>query len=86
MYAKVEMKTWQNIQQKREANIKQKNKDGRTPLFNACSSGNKDLIEYLVEHKAEINNENKNGETPLFYALKSENKDLVEYLKKQGAV
>jgi len=55
-------------------------------LFNACSSGNKDLVEYLVEHKAEINNENKNGETPLFYALKSENKDLVEYLKKQGAV
>jgi len=35
--------------------INHENKDGTSPLFNACYSGNKDLVEYLVKHGANIN-------------------------------
>ena len=38
-----------------KTNINKENKYGRTPLFNACERGNKDLVEYLVEHGADIN-------------------------------
>jgi len=44
-------------------------------LFDACRIGNKDLVEYLVEHGEDINKENKDGETPLSKACKSGNKD-----------
>ncbi|KAL6617343.1 ankyrin repeat-containing domain protein [Neocallimastix sp. 'constans'] len=55
--------------------------NGKTPLFDVCRSGNKDLVEYLVvKHDADINNENRHGETPLFDACESGNKDLVENL------
>jgi len=33
---------------------KKENKYGETPLFNACESGNKYLVEYLVKHEAVI--------------------------------
>ncbi|KAL6604296.1 ankyrin repeat-containing domain protein [Neocallimastix sp. 'constans'] len=60
--------------------------DGKAPLFKACESGKKDLIEYLVvKHKIDINKETKNDKTPLLNAIRSENKDLVEYLIENGA-
>ena len=40
----------------------------RTPLFNACSSGNEALVKYLIEQGTDINKESKYGETPLFNA------------------
>jgi len=46
--------------------------------------GNKDRVEYLVEHGADINKENKYNKISLFKA-KSGNKDLVEYLVKHGS-
>ena len=60
-------------------------KNGESPLFDACQSGKKDLVEYLVEHKAEINTKNELGETPLFKACESGKKDIVEYLVDHGA-
>ena len=53
--------------------------DCETPLFDACESGNKELVEYLVEHGLDINKENEDDETPLLIDCESENKDLVEY-------
>ncbi|KAG4097330.1 hypothetical protein H8356DRAFT_422729 [Neocallimastix lanati (nom. inval.)] len=47
--------------------------------------GNKDRVEYLVEHGADINKENKYNKISLFKAIKSGNKDLVEYLVKHGS-
>ena len=43
--------------------INHENKNGKSLLFNACFSGNKYLVEYLVELGADINKEvKKNGE------------------------
>jgi len=55
------------------------------PLFDACRSGNKELVEYLLKNGTYINKENKNGITPLLYSCISGNKELVEYLLKNGA-
>ena len=38
---------------------KEKNRDGETPLFNACLSGNEDVVKYLVEHGTDINKKSK---------------------------
>ena len=57
-----------------------KNKDNQTPLFNACRSGNKNLVKYLVEPRTSIDIEDRYGETPLFDACASGNKDLIKYL------
>jgi len=46
----------------------------RSPLFCGWSNGNKELIEYLVEHTADINKEDRNGVTPLFNTYVSKNK------------
>ena len=54
-------------------------------LFDACRSGNKELVEYLLKNGTYINKENKNGITPLLYSCISGNKELVEYLLKNGA-
>jgi len=51
------------------ADINKENIFGEIPLFKACKSGNKDIVEYLVEQveqRANINKENEIGETPLF--------------------
>jgi len=37
------------------ADINIENESGETPLFNACSSGNENLVKYLIEHGADIN-------------------------------
>ena len=42
-------------------------------LFDACRIGNKDLVEYLVEHGEDINKEDENGLIPLFYACNNGN-------------
>jgi len=81
------------------ADINKENKNGETPLFNACIIGNKAVVKWLVEHGADMNKENKDGETPFFYAcychytrkgffssyMVSGDKVLVEYLIEHGA-
>jgi ankyrin repeat protein len=37
------------------AYINKENRNGEIVLFIACKSGNKDLVEYLVEHGADLN-------------------------------
>ena len=48
--------------------------NGNTPLFTAIESGNKNLVEYLVEHRVDINKENNKGKTPLLMAIRRGNK------------
>ena len=54
-------------------------------MFNACSSGNKRLVKYLVEHGADINIPNNTDRTPLFNACFIKNEELVKYLVEIGA-
>ncbi|ORX77404.1 ankyrin, partial [Anaeromyces robustus] len=44
------------------------------------SSGNEDIVKYLIEHRTDINKENIYGYTPLFNACSSGNEDIVKYL------
>jgi len=60
--------------------IIRENEDDESLLFNACESGNKDLVKYLLENGADINKDDILGETVLFDACESGNKDLVKYL------
>jgi len=58
---------------------------GKTPLFNACRSGNKAIVTCLVEHGADVNKENNCGKTPLFIACKSGKDVIAKYLIENGA-
>jgi len=54
-------------------------------LFNACESGIKEAVKYLVEHGADINKENKFGWTPIFIACQKGHINIVKYLVEHGA-
>ena len=54
------------------------NKNGRTFLFYACESGNKNLVKYLIELGADINKENENGKITFFMACNNGNKNLIK--------
>ena len=50
------------------ADINKDDKDGFTPLFDACSNGNIHMVRFLIENGANINKQCNNGQTPLFNA------------------
>ncbi|TDL25830.1 ankyrin [Rickenella mellea] len=50
--------------------------DGRTPLHWAASSGSKDIVIYLIDHKAEIDKQDSSGWTPLHISCKPFNLSL----------
>eukprot|EP00833_Pecoramyces_ruminatium_P002196 jgi/Orpsp1_1/1176228/evm.model.c7180000056874.1 len=58
---------------------------GENPLFDACLTGNENMVKYLIEHGADINKENHRWETPLFRACSTGNENLVKYLIEHGA-
>jgi len=52
-----------------ETNINKKNNSDATLLFDACSSGNLNIIKYFVEHGVYINKTNDKGTTPLIFCF-----------------
>ena len=69
-------------------------RDGLTPFMYACSSGNHELVKYLLgEHASQdeksvarvINERSDTGETCLMYAIESGNVDTVALLCDHGA-
>ena len=52
--------------------INKENILGITPIFNACGSGNLNLVKYLVELGVDLHKEAKYFGTPLFNACKME--------------
>ena len=61
-----------------------KDDDGETPLTLAAYEGHKDMVEFLLVHKAEVNAEDIKGQTPLHQAAKYGHKDVVKLLRQHG--
>ena len=64
--------------------------DIRTPLGIAASSGNKEMVEFLIAKGADINDRQRRwrgwrGETPLHCAVTGGHKEIVELLVAKGA-
>jgi len=56
-----------------------------TPLMIAAGTGNKDIINVLIENKAEINAKGENGKTPLTIALRRNNLQTAQLLIEKGS-
>ena len=67
------------------ANINWADKEGRTPLFWACYSGNINRVSYFIKHGADVNHVSYEGKTPLFYAMERDRVDIVKCLVENGA-
>ena len=62
------------------ADINKENRDGKTPLFNACEYENENLVKYLIEQGADINKEDDNSDTLLSNVHSSLYKNLIIYM------
>jgi len=61
-------------------------KKKNTALHKACTeTGNKEIIEMLVDSGADITSKNKSEKTPLMYAVKNAEIEVIRYLIDQGA-
>lgn len=57
-----------------------KNKNGMIPLHHASHSGNKRIIDILLDLHSDINSQDNNGDSPLHLAVKNSCKNLIENL------
>ncbi|HNN06438.1 MAG TPA: ankyrin repeat domain-containing protein, partial [Leptospiraceae bacterium] len=55
----------------------QKKYNGSIYLPLACTNGNTDIIQMLIDRKSDLNQKNDSGEAPVFLALKSGNEKAV---------
>ncbi len=62
-----------------------KNNEGKTPLQEACASGNLECAKCLLEHGADLNAVSNNGFTPLHLAVDSLENETVLWLLEVGA-
>ena len=76
------------------ASIDNYDRDGLTPFMYACSSGNTELVRYLLLEQTQedsksgsriLNERSNTGETCLMYAIESGNLDVVKLLCNYGA-
>ena len=58
---------------------------GWSPLHEACGSGNKRIIEILIENNADINLKGSKDSTPLHEAILNNHLDCAKYLLERGA-
>ncbi|OUM70343.1 hypothetical protein PIROE2DRAFT_23126, partial [Piromyces sp. E2] len=65
--------------------INKMSRNGETPLFYACSSGNVNLVKYLTEQGADVNKISHDDEIPLFNACRGGHETIVRYLVENGA-
>jgi len=57
-----------------------------TALMEASLSGQKDVVQLLLDNKADVNAKDKNrGATALVFAADNGHEDVVQLLKKAGA-
>ena len=65
--------------------VNSKNPDGVAPLHLCASSGNAEIMEYLLEKGADIHIRNKYGWTALHFAAHGGHKEIMELLAASGA-
>ena len=58
--------------------INKEDKDGWTPLFNACLDGHITIVKYLVELGADINKQSNDGHSPLYNAFQNEHENFCK--------
>ena len=71
----------------RNANINLQDEDGNSPLLLAASTGNPDMVRFLIDNGADLKVRSDNGETILHKAVFAENlrvMELVKYLVSEG--
>ncbi len=56
-----------------------------TPLHDACTVGNLQVVKILVEAGANLELKRKEGVTPLYYAVYHRHFPIVKYLVSKGA-
>jgi len=56
-----------------------------TPLHEACSTGQKDVVELLIAKGADMNAKNNKGQAALSLAKEQGHEEIVELLRKHGA-
>ncbi|MFC1454248.1 ankyrin repeat domain-containing protein [Verrucomicrobiota bacterium] len=70
----------------RGADVNAQNKrSGQTPLIEAASQNQLDMVIYFVDKGADVNARTKSGNTPLIAAVSSHNPNMVIYLLNKGA-
>ena len=67
------------------AQIDAKDKEGRTALLRAATSGQVGNIKVLLNAGADLTAKDNDGKTALALALEAENNDVVNVLKERGA-
>ncbi|MDA3885346.1 MAG: ankyrin repeat domain-containing protein [Candidatus Delongbacteria bacterium] len=59
--------------------------EGRTPLHNAISSNDVEVVKLLIKYKAPVNIQDEEGITPLILAIRNGSEEIVKVLLKNGA-
>ena len=70
---------------KRGANPALVDEEGNNPLINAASRGNKEKIEFLLNHSHDINHQNNEGYSAMTRAFKYNSMEVVDMLAAKGA-
>ena len=58
--------------------------NGNTPLLEATTYGQEDIVELLLDKKANINHQNKKGQTALDLSVAFKRSEIRELIIKQG--
>lgn len=61
------------------------NRNGETPLHNACWTGQIEIVQVLIDYGANTNMQNDHGETPLHWAARMGYANIVKLLLEVGA-
>jgi ankyrin repeat protein len=72
----------------KEANVNARlyTRDNVTPLHLSCSSGNREVVQFLIKSGADINACTRtNGQTPLHWAVEFQCEPIIEVLTRYGA-
>ena len=68
------------LEHMKDSDVNQKDKDGKTPLHYAIISGNKPMVENLVQHGADMAVLDESSWTPLDYAARENDLNMARYL------